>query len=117
MQIHLYKRILHDAFILNSLQFAFDKSLSCTGERKGLLERLQCSGIVVFAHFLTNVATVLSKSSLTFQRTDVMVGLKSVIQLPLVQCQGPRKMKLKEKKLCTPANSHRFLAGGKHDFE
>ena len=76
----LYTRLLHEAYILNSLQFAFDKSFSGTGESKGLLERLQCSEIVVFAHFLTNVATVLSKPSLTFQRTGVMVGLKSVIQ-------------------------------------
>ena len=44
------------------------------GESKGLLERLQCSEIVIFAHFLTDVTTVLSKLSLTFQRTDVMIA-------------------------------------------
>ena len=48
----------------------FDKPFSGTGESKGLLERLSCSEIVVFAHFLTDVATL----SLTFQRTDVMVA-------------------------------------------
>ena len=70
----LYTRLLHEAYILNSLQFALDKSFSGTGERKGRLERLQCSEIVVFAHFLTDVATVPSKPSLTFQWTHVIVS-------------------------------------------